>query len=140
MASERILDCMAYLVGAYPNYDLKPETLKTYLDFLGGKRPEVVMAAVRRHIERNKWFPSVSELLEAVRAAEIELRQQAPAVMQDELLEMQRLEDIFYQEGLVASEDWMALIGRLEAAGRYQLLERANKRLQEFERAGEAVP
>lgn len=51
----------------YPDYPLKEETMEGYWQFLQHLNNRDFERAVKAHISQNKWFPKVSELLDAIR-------------------------------------------------------------------------
>ena len=57
---------MAILTALYPDYELKDETIELYWSFLKGLGNKDFEQAVKHHISTCKWFPKVSELLQAV--------------------------------------------------------------------------
>ncbi len=59
---------MLRLGQAYPDYDPAPTTVNLYYDFLKEVSPLDFEKAVNLHISTYKWFPKVSELLDAVRS------------------------------------------------------------------------
>jgi hypothetical protein len=59
---------MALLSALYPDYPLKDETMETYWEFLRDMANLDFERAVKGHVRTCKWFPKVSELLEASRA------------------------------------------------------------------------
>jgi hypothetical protein len=61
---------MAILSAIYPDYPLKDETMDSYWEFLRHLSNLDFERAVKRHISTCKWFPKVSELLQAVQAQE----------------------------------------------------------------------
>lgn len=66
---KNFLKGMGYLTAAYPDYEVKPETAEVYWERLNTRlTPQEWEAAVNRHIDACKWFPKVSELLQAVEA------------------------------------------------------------------------
>ena len=59
---------MAILTALYPDYDLKDETIELYWSFLKDLGNVDFERAVKHHVSTCKWFPKVSELLQAVQA------------------------------------------------------------------------
>jgi hypothetical protein len=59
---------MAILSAIYPDYPLQDETISSYWEFFQGMSNLDFERAVKHHISTCKWFPKVSELLEASRA------------------------------------------------------------------------
>ena len=57
---------MAILTACYPDYDLKDETTGSYWEFLRHLSSLDFERAVKRHVTTCKWFPKVSEILQAV--------------------------------------------------------------------------
>jgi hypothetical protein len=57
---------MAILTSCYPDYDLKDETTDSYWEFLRHLSNLDFERAVKRHVTTCKWFPKVSEILQAV--------------------------------------------------------------------------
>ena len=58
---------MTILTALYPDYELKDETLELYWSFLKDLSNLDFERAVKYHISTCKWFPKVSELLDALR-------------------------------------------------------------------------
>jgi hypothetical protein len=58
---------MAVLMSAYPDYKCTPETVDVYRVALHNLSPKEFEKAVWIHITTLKWFPKVSELLDAIR-------------------------------------------------------------------------
>jgi hypothetical protein len=56
---------MAILMSVYPDYECKPDTVDAYREFLQHMSNQEFEAAIKNHISQNKWFPKVSELLQA---------------------------------------------------------------------------
>ncbi|CAO0822452.1 conserved hypothetical protein [Desulfarculales bacterium] len=56
---------MLVLTALYPDYALKEGTMDGYWEFLQHLGPREFELAVKSHISKHKWFPKVSELLEA---------------------------------------------------------------------------
>lgn len=54
------------LIGAYPNVNASPETVLVYFEQLAEFDADIVLAGVSLCIERSKFFPAVSELLEVI--------------------------------------------------------------------------
>ena len=61
---------MTILTALYPDYELKDETMDLYWSFLKDLGNKDFEQAIKRHISTCKWFPKVSELLDAIRAQE----------------------------------------------------------------------
>jgi hypothetical protein len=59
---------MTILTALYPDYELKDETMELYWSFLKDLGNSDFERAVKHHVSTRKWFPKVSELLEAVQA------------------------------------------------------------------------
>lgn len=59
---------MVILESLYPDYPLKTETIDGYWGFLQHLSNLDFERAVKHHISTCKWFPKVSELLQASRA------------------------------------------------------------------------
>lgn len=57
---------MLLFVALYPDYPLKPETTEVYWQFLKHLSNLDFEWAVKRHVTTCKWFPKVSEILQAV--------------------------------------------------------------------------
>jgi hypothetical protein len=66
---ETITKVLAVISAAYPNFDLKPETVKVYLKLLADLPDELLEEASLLHIAQSTYFPTVAEL----RAAAFEL-------------------------------------------------------------------
>ena len=58
---------MALLSALYPDYPLKDETIEGYWEFLRHLSNLEYERAVKHHVSTCKWFPKVSELLDAIR-------------------------------------------------------------------------
>ncbi len=58
---------MAVLSHAYPDYDCSPATVDVYREFLKNLSNQEFEFAINLHTRKNKWFPKISELLDAVR-------------------------------------------------------------------------
>lgn len=56
---------MGVLMAAYPDYPCNKKTLEAYREFLDRLSPQEFELAIRVHITRHKWFPKISELLQA---------------------------------------------------------------------------
>jgi hypothetical protein len=56
---------MAILAAGYPDYPLKDETMDLYWEFLQKMDNLTFERAVKGHISTSKWFPKISELMEA---------------------------------------------------------------------------
>ena len=57
---------MAILGAAFPDYECSPATVDVYREHLSRLGDLEFERAVRHHINTCKWFPKVSELLQAV--------------------------------------------------------------------------
>ena len=68
-AFETITKVLAVVSAAYPNFDLKPETVKVYLKLLADLPDELLEEASLAHIAQSTYFPTVAEL----RSAAVEL-------------------------------------------------------------------
>jgi hypothetical protein len=64
---DQFLKGMAVLMSAYPDYKCTPETVDVYRVALRNLSPQDFERAVWAHITTLKWFPKVSELLDAIR-------------------------------------------------------------------------
>ena len=64
---DQFLKGMAVLMSAYPDYKCTPETVDVYRVALRNLSPHEFEKAVWVHITTLKWFPKVSELLDAIR-------------------------------------------------------------------------
>jgi hypothetical protein len=60
------LDCIILLKSAYPRQTFGPETVRVYQMTLSEINPELLQAAVLKHISTSKWFPTVAEIRAAV--------------------------------------------------------------------------
>lgn len=58
---------MAVLSHAYPDYECSPATVDVYREFLKGLSNQEFEFAINLHTRKHKWFPKISELLDAVR-------------------------------------------------------------------------
>jgi hypothetical protein len=59
---------IALLMAAYPDYECSSATVDVYRERLCRLTDKEFEAAVYRHIDTCKWFPKISELLEAAHA------------------------------------------------------------------------
>ena len=59
---ETITKNLAVVSAAYPNFDLKPETVKVYLKLLADLPDELLEEASLAHIAQSTFFPTVAEL------------------------------------------------------------------------------
>ena len=64
---DQFLKGMAVLMAAYPDYKCTPDTVDVYRVALRNLSPQDFEKAVWVHITTLKWFPKVSELLDAIR-------------------------------------------------------------------------
>ncbi len=67
MDREVFLRGMGILTACYPDYELKEETGETYWEFLRHLSNLDFERAVKHHVSTCKWFPKVSEILDALR-------------------------------------------------------------------------
>lgn len=65
---ETITRVLAVISAAYPNFDLKPETVRVYLKLLADLPDELLEEASLAHIAQSHYFPTVAELRTAVLA------------------------------------------------------------------------
>ena len=63
---ETITKVLAVISAAYPNFDLKPETVKVYLRLLADLPDELLEEASLVHIAQSTYFPTVADLRAAV--------------------------------------------------------------------------
>jgi hypothetical protein len=66
LSEEQFLKGMAVLMSAYPDYKCTADTVDVYRVVLRNLSPQEFEKAVWVHITTLKWFPKVSELLDAV--------------------------------------------------------------------------
>lgn len=59
---ETITKILALVSAAYPNFDLKPETVKVYLKLLSDLPDDLLEEASLAHIAQSAFFPTVAEL------------------------------------------------------------------------------
>lgn len=64
---EQFLKGMAVLMSAYPDYKCTADTVDIYRVALRSLSPQEFEKAVWAHITTFKWFPKISEILQAVR-------------------------------------------------------------------------
>ncbi len=66
LTEKQFMKGMGILMNAYPDYECTPGTVDIYRERLRPRlTPQEWEAAVNRHIDTCKWFPKVSELLQA---------------------------------------------------------------------------
>lgn len=63
-----ITEIVSGLAAAYPNFELRTDTIRVYCATLADLTPEVLHAAAKDCISRCKFFPTVAELREAAAA------------------------------------------------------------------------
>ncbi len=61
-AFETITRVLAVASAAYPNFDLKPETVRVYLKLLADLPDELLEEASLAHIAQSTFFPTIAEL------------------------------------------------------------------------------
>lgn len=61
---------MTVLGAAYPDYQIKDDTIDIYRSFLNRLTPIAFEHAIRLHIIKKAWFPKINELLEAASTLE----------------------------------------------------------------------
>ena len=66
MDKKDFFDEMDKLAAAYPDYPLSDETLAIYFEDLGHLDFKEFFQAIKVHRLQRKWFPKISEILEAV--------------------------------------------------------------------------
>ena len=59
---ETITRVLAVASAAYPNFDLKPETVRVYLKLLADLPDELLEEASLAHIAQSAFFPTIAEL------------------------------------------------------------------------------
>jgi len=59
--------CMGILTAAYLDYEFKPDTMEIYRQTLINLTDVELERAIWVHVTTRKWFPKISELLDAVR-------------------------------------------------------------------------
>ena len=59
---ETITRVLAVVSAAYPNFNLKPETIKVYLKLLADLPDDLLEEASLAHINRSAFFPTIAEL------------------------------------------------------------------------------
>jgi len=65
-SSSKTVEILGVLAAAYPNFDLKVQTIKIYCEMLDDLDPELLEQAAKAHMVTNKYFPSVAEIRENV--------------------------------------------------------------------------
>lgn len=60
------LQVVNFLVHAYPRSEISVNTVDIYVQLLSDIDPELLKMATLDYVSKNKWFPSVAELREAV--------------------------------------------------------------------------
>ena len=65
--NEEILSVLTLVVAAYPSAEPKAETIQVYLKLLSGIPARNLEQAALLHISHSHFFPTIAELLEAVR-------------------------------------------------------------------------
>lgn len=63
---EKIVGILGILIAAYPNFDLKVETIRVYKEMLKDLDAHMLEQAALAHIATSKFFPSISELRDKV--------------------------------------------------------------------------
>jgi hypothetical protein len=66
MTPKETIKVISVLTAAYPNFAISSETIELYSKFLSDMPYELGQAVVLKLISENKWFPSISEIREAV--------------------------------------------------------------------------
>jgi hypothetical protein len=66
MTPKEAIEVMAILTAAYPNFTINAETIEIYSRFLMDMPFGLGEAIALKLISENKWFPSISEIREAV--------------------------------------------------------------------------
>lgn len=133
---EEFLKGMAVLMAAYPDYEVKPATAEVYFEDLQNLSPQEWEVAITLHRRQHKWFPKISEILEAVLALRNQGRPSA-AERWGQLLELASRgvpapTDIPTQRALSTVGGWDAF--------QYTNVDDLNYRRKEFERVyGEAL-
>lgn len=78
------LKLLKILEAAYPKQQLPEDSVKLYVKYLEELDYADVQPIVRRHIETSKWFPAISELMNAdsmaVDKPAVAWKQQRPAI------------------------------------------------------------
>jgi hypothetical protein len=64
--TEKIVASLGILIAAYPNFDLKVETIRVYKEMLKDLDAQMLEQAVLAHIATSKFFPTISELRDKV--------------------------------------------------------------------------
>ena len=62
MIPKHILECMAILTSAYPNWLVTEETIAVWAQFMEDLRPEDLKAAVLQHVRNSKFAPTIAEV------------------------------------------------------------------------------
>lgn len=58
---------LALMSAAWPNVEIPEHTISVWADELGGLHPDDALQAAHLLIRTSKWFPSISEFLDAAR-------------------------------------------------------------------------
>ena len=66
MKKKAIMQCLILLKSAYPKMDFGPDSVAVYVETLKDIEPELLQAAVLKHVSISKWFPTIAELRQAV--------------------------------------------------------------------------
>jgi hypothetical protein len=115
---EQILDVLNRLRAAYPHYHPREPraALNMYIARLSRFSQSVLQQAAEEILDELKFFPSVSELVQAARRAEAQTRRQRPW---DTLAEQRlALEDACWMRGHFARAEWEALAEEFKHHGR----------------------
>ena len=70
MIPRHILECMAILTTAYPNWNITEETIAVWSEFVSDLRPEALKAAVLQHVRNSKFAPTIAEIRAIARGPE----------------------------------------------------------------------
>ena len=124
---DQFLKGMAVLMSAYPDYKCTPDTVDVYRVALRNLSPQDFEKAVWVHITTLKWFPKVSELLDAI-------RNQGPTVIDTWNLLLAAAETGKKPEMDGATEKALAVLGGWEVF-QYTSFEKLNFRFKDFKAA-----
>jgi len=120
--AQKITQLMTSAANAFPAYDKGklPPAMHFYIKALSEFAPDVIESALERIITSSKWFPSVSEVVDASRHVAAEaLPNQRAAVYHGDLLRERafELEDKRASGQFIAAE-WELLASAFERIGR----------------------
>ncbi|MBV6343389.1 hypothetical protein [Candidatus Magnetobacterium casense] len=136
MEKKQFLYLMARLANAFKE-DVSAERFGIYFEFLGKNKYEIMEEAVDSIIRESKWFPKISEVIEAV---EMCYRAHSGDATREYLEEMERLE-LEHKPNALSTEEakgWFEKIyDRLKSKPLTPMLE--GEDAEEFERKRQAA-